>query len=205
MKVKVCGMKDAANIAEVAALEPDYMGFIFYERSPRFAGTLDPAALGAVPAGTVRVGVFVDAPLEYIRNMCRKYSLDAVQLHGNESPAKCAELRREYAVIKAFGISCVEDMDTVEEYEGTCDYFLFDTKTPLKGGSGEKFDHSTLSVYTGDTPFFLSGGIGPDDTVLHDKSLKCCAVDVNSRFELAPGVKDADMLREFFNKIRKTR
>ena len=198
-------MKDAANISEVAALKPDYMGFIFYERSPRFAGNVDPAALAAIPPEVVKVGVFVDAPLEYINDMRMKYGLDAVQLHGSESPVKCAELRKDVTVIKAFGISGAEDLESVKDYEGTCDYFLFDTKTPLKGGSGKKFDHSVLSAYDGKTPFFLSGGIGLGDMDITATCEKCHAVDVNSRFEVAPGLKDTDKLREFFKEIRKIR
>lgn len=204
--IKVCGMRDPANIAAVAALRPDLLGFIFYEGSPRFAGSLDPRALDALPDTIRRVGVFVDASPKDVLSRAQAYGLHLLQLHGDEPPEACAALRRRYPVVKAFGIATAADLDRTSAYEGCCDYFLFDAKTPARGGSGLAFDHRLLEGYRGRTPFFLSGGIGPQQarTLLPLPAL-CCGVDLNSRFETAPGFKDAALLREFIAALRRPR
>jgi len=198
-------MREPQNIAELARLKPDYMGFIFYERSPRFAGELDPTALQALPPEVLRVGVFVNAPQGYIHELAERYSLNMLQLHGDETPNECAKLQHSYKVIKAFGIASKQDIDVTAAYEGCCDYFLFDTKTILRGGSGKKFDHSLLDAYRGKTPFFLSGGIGLQDTeaVKYFSHPKLEALDINSCFEVSFGVKDAVRVKEFIEKIKK--
>lgn len=206
MKIKVCGMRDVGNIAEIARLTPDFMGFIFYERSPRFAGGLGPASLDVLPAQTKRVGVFVDATEHYIREIAKKYKLDFVQLHGNESPEMCASLRNgDVGVVKAFGIADGSDLARVEGYDGVCDFYVFDAKTPAHGGSGRQFDHSVLKAYGGTTPYLLSGGISPDyvpgPEVIGDP--RFMGFDINSRFETAPGVKDAAAVGKFFEFVRK--
>ena len=205
MKIKVCGMRDPQNIKEIAALQPDYMGFIFYEKSPRFAGNLDPEIVKVLPATIQRVGVFVDAPEETILRTIARYSLDMVQLHGNETPETCRRIRSACPVIKAISVRTAEDViQGAKTFDGQVNYLLFDTKTSLYGGSGEQFDWSALKNQTGKTPFFLSGGIGPEDAeriaeldfpILH-------GVDLNSRFELEPGIKKSDFLRSFLNAFR---
>ncbi|MDR0688277.1 MAG: phosphoribosylanthranilate isomerase [Prevotellaceae bacterium] len=205
MKVKVCGMREAGNIAEVARLQPDYMGFIFYERSPRFAGGLMPEALSVLPAETLRVGVFVNAEKDYILRQAARYRLDLLQLHGDETPAACAALKKSgYGIIKAFGVQSAADFGATHRYEEACAYFLFDAKTPQRGGSGKKFDHRLLASYSGKTPFFLSGGIAPEDTatVAALRLPRCAAVDINSRFESSPGVKNAAEVGRFIEAVR---
>ena len=197
-------MRNPENILAIALHKPDYIGLIFYDRSPRFVGGLDPKALDALPEKTKRVGVFVNAGVQYIRKQAQRYKLDLIQLHGDETPDFCEVVRRDYPVVKAFGIEKTADLDYVLQYEGLCDYFLFDAKTPKRGGAGVQFDHSVLKKYTGSTPYFLSGGIGPDDTttVSAMRDNRCVAIDINSRFEMAPGLKDAEEVGQFIREIK---
>jgi phosphoribosylanthranilate isomerase len=201
MKLKICGMRYPENIVEIAGLQPDYLGFIFYEKSPRYAGDLAPEVVRALPASILKTGVFVNATAKFIAETTEKYRLDLIQLHGNEPPETCLALRKIRPVIKAISVAAATDIATASAYQNAVDYFLFDTKTPLFGGSGTQFDWSALEAYTDDTPFFLSGGIGADDaerlkTLQHPQLY---AIDVNSRFETAPGMKDAVALRKFIN------
>ena len=212
--IKVCGMRDADNIREVERLRVgdgtsgmelgiDLMGFIFWPQSSRYVSEC-PAYL---PTKCKRVGVFVDEDTEMIRKIADDYALDYVQLHGHESPAYINRLRSlcgdNIAVIKAFNIATADDFAQTEAYEGIVDYFLFDTKGKSVGGNGEKFDWSVLADYTGNTPFLLSGGIGPDDAVrvklFHHP--QCIGIDLNSRFETAPGIKDVKALRCFLTQL----
>jgi Phosphoribosylanthranilate isomerase len=164
MKIKICGMKHPENIQNVAALQPDLMGFIFYPKSPRFAEPLDIATLNALPKTIKKIGVFVNEDLENILTIASKYDLDGVQLHGTELVAMCKELRKAgYLVLKAFPIAEAYNFKVTKAYEGVCDYFLFDTKTDAYGGSGLKFNWGMLDEYVGETPFLLSGGIAADD------------------------------------------
>lgn len=204
MKVKVCGMRYDGNIVQIARFKPDFMGFIFYDRSPRYAGDITAETLDILPNETKRVGVFVDAPEDYIRATAVKYKLDYVQLHGSEPPAVCNSLRRDFKVIKAFGISTATDFEQITAYETTCDLYVFDTKTPTHGGSGRKFDHSLLSIYKGGTPYLLSGGISPDDAQLEGAFANslCVGFDINSRFETQPGMKDTAMVKKFIETIK---
>ncbi len=206
MLIKVCGIADAENARQVAALKPDMMGFIFYRPSRRNAFGLDPQAVRDLPKEIIKTGVFVDEDAAAILRTAREYGLDRIQLHGEEAPGLCRELADNgYKIIKAFGISSPEDLQATAGYVDVCDMFLFDTRTPLKGGSGEKFDHGLLQTYTGRTPFLLSGGIGPEDTVIPASGHPLCAgLDVNSRFETAPGHKDPAALARFIAAIRKT-
>jgi phosphoribosylanthranilate isomerase len=205
MKIKVCGMRDPDNIAEIARLKPDFMGFIFYEPSPRFVGGLDPKALDVISGETKRVGVFVDATEQQIRKIAGKYKLDYVQLHGNESPEMCRSLRGDFMVAKAFGITDSSDMAQSERYEGMCDLYVFDAKTSAYGGSGRRFDHSLLQAYRGATPYLLGGGISqdyaPGPQVIGD--MLCAGFDINSRFETAPGIKDVAAVDRFIESVRK--
>ncbi|MBO4611772.1 MAG: phosphoribosylanthranilate isomerase [Bacteroidaceae bacterium] len=204
MIVKVCGMREAENIREVEALGIDLMGFIFWPKSSRYVSER-PAYL---PTQCKRVGVFVDASIEEIMQKVQDYALDAIQLHGHESPDYIRQLSSvcgdSIATIKAFNIATTADLEATKPYEGIVDYFLFDTKGKMVGGNGEKFDWSVLKSYTGKTPFLLSGGIGSDDAerVKAFNHPKCIGIDLNSRFELYPAVKDVEKLKEFIKQIR---
>lgn len=204
LKIKVCGMRDRQNIRALATLGPDYMGFIFYEVSKRFVGGLDPAVLADVPAGIKKTGVFADASSNAVLETMARYHLDAVQLHGSEDPVYCTGLRKHTEVIKAFGVDEAFDFKQTEAYRDAAQYFLFDTKTVLKGGSGRRFDWKKLAGYTGATPYFLSGGIAaehvPDIRAIDDPRLY--AVDLNSCFETAPGLKDINKLSIVFNLLK---
>jgi phosphoribosylanthranilate isomerase len=198
MIIKVCGMRDAENIREVEALGIDLMGFIFWPKSSRYVNER-PAYL---PTQCKRVGVFVDEDVNTIKKLANDYALDYIQLHGSESPEYVQQLRN-WQVIKAFNIATTEDLEATKTYEGIVDYFLFDTKGKSVGGNGEKFDWSVLEAYHGDTPFLLSGGIGPDDaervrTFQHEK---CIGIDLNSKFELSPALKDINKLQEFIKEL----
>jgi len=199
MIIKVCGMREPENIREVEALRPDWMGFIFWPKSKRCVSVFPEY----MPIYAKRVGVFVDECLEVVKQTADEYALDIIQLHGSESPEYARELR-EWEVMKAFNIATADDLRCTAEYEGAADYFLFDTKGPSVGGNGEQFDWSVLSSYCGATPFLLSGGIGPDDAsrvkAFHHE--RCIGIDLNSRFEVTPGLKDAEKLKTFIKQIR---
>jgi phosphoribosylanthranilate isomerase len=205
MKIKICGMKFPENIRAVAALHPDFMGFIFYPKSPRYAEPLDIATLNSLPKSIKKIGVFVNENLENILTIAYKYSLDGVQLHGSELVEMCKELHKVgYIVIKAFPISEAYNFKVTKAYEGVCDYFLFDTKTEAYGGSGVKFNWKMLDEYVGETNFLLSGGIAADDAeaILKIKHPKFAGIDLNSKFELKPGLKDIDLLKNFILELK---
>jgi phosphoribosylanthranilate isomerase len=195
-------MRDAENIREVEALGVDWMGFVFHRTSPRFVGELP----DYLPQRAKRVGVFVDEREEQIMETVQLFRLDMVQLHGRETSDFCSRIRSKgLKVIKAINVQNRFPSEEVSFYEGTCDYFLFDTKTPLPGGSGQKFDWSSLSAYRGTTPFLLSGGISPDDAdrveaFVHER---CIGIDLNSRFETSPAYKDIHLLQSFIDKIKR--
>lgn len=199
MIIKVCGMRNAENIREVEALRPDWLGLIFWPQSSRYVSEM-PTYL---PTKAKRVGVFVDADIETVRQTAVDYTLDIVQLHGKERPEYADQLRN-WTVIKAFNIATAEDLDQTRTYEGHVDYFLFDTKAKLVGGNGQKFDWHVLDHYQGGIPFLLAGGIGSDDikNVMTFHHSKCIGIDLNSRFETEPGIKDVNKLREFIKQIR---
>ena len=181
-----------------------WMGFIFYPKSSRYVSEV-PAYL---PTKCKRVGVFVDASTDEIIKKIHDFSLDAIQLHGNESPEQISHLlslTSHLSIIKAFNIATAEDLKSTASYTGLADYFLFDTKGQSVGGNGEKFDWSVLSNYEGDTPFLLSGGIGPDDAarVSSFRHPKCVGIDLNSKFESSPAFKDVTTLSRFLNEIKK--
>jgi len=191
-------MREAENIREVEALGIDLMGFIFWPKSSRYVSER-PTYL---PKQVMRVGVFVDASLEEIRQHADDYQLDLIQLHGHESPA-FAKTLRPLRLIKAFNIASVEDLRQTEAYEGVVDYFLFDTKGKVAGGNGEKFDWSVLASYHGATPFLLSGGIGPDDVKAINSfhHPRCVGIDLNSCFEVEPALKNIPKLKQFINQL----
>lgn len=208
MRVKVCGMRSPRNIQAVARLEIDWMGFIFYGRSPRAIADDTPPEALQLPAGRPirRVGVFVDASAERILGTCRRYGLNVVQLHGHESPELCHTLqKRGYGIIKALPVgNDPADLAATAAYEGRVDYFLFDTRCAGYGGSGRAFDWSLLGCYEGETPFLLSGGIRPESLgaikAFHHPRL--AGVDLNSGFESAPGIKDDQLLRTFIEQLK---
>ncbi len=194
-------MRDEENIREVEALGPDLMGFIFYPKSPRFVSKV-PEHLPSCK----RVGVFVDEPAESLMQRVNAFGLDYIQLHGHESLDYCSLLKdKGLHLIKVFHIASAEDRSSVAAYEGLCDFFLFDTKTPAMGGSGRQFDWSILNGYEEKTPFLLSGGIGPEslDSLRIFNHPMLAGYDLNSRFESAPGVKDSSLLGPFIEELRK--
>lgn len=219
MIVKVCGLRDGENIRQVAELGVDWIGMIFWEKSPRNV-TMIPSHAGILPDRAMdmgdfkakRIGVFVDEMPQSIITRVVNFKLDLIQLHGKETPTLIRNLRRTLdpdirsgiQVIKAISVSCREDIAAYKNYADCVDYFLFDTKCPTVGGSGNQFDWSVLEAYDGDIPFLLSGGIGPDDAerikAFHHP--KCIGIDLNSRFEIEPALKDINKLKEFLEKVK---
>lgn len=206
-KLKVCGMKLPANILELAELRPDYIGFIFYRKSKRYIADLSAELVSSLPLNIKRTGVFVDSDLEEVVLSVSAYGLKAVQLHGSESVDYCRELRSLLPagteLIKAFGIDEHFDFQQLEAYPDVTDYFLFDTQTPDHGGSGKVFNWTLLDRYVLDKPYFLSGGIGPESLgeLRKIQDPRLYAIDVNSRFELEPGIKDIDKLNDFKKRL----
>lgn len=205
-KIKVCGMCDTKNIEAIAELKPDYMGFIFYPKSPRFVG-LDFALenIAHLPQSIKRTGVFVNANEQEIADAVSKYGLNAAQLHGNESVEFCVKIKQMgVEVIKAFQIDEEFDFDTLKPYADVCDFYLFDTKTKAYGGSGHKFDWEILKKYDNHKPIFLSGGISADDEedILNLQQVNIYAVDINSKFEIEPGLKNVELVKVFVERLR---
>ena len=206
MQIKICGLRDPENIREIAALQPDFMGFIFYPNSPRYVGQLDAGSLTSLPTSIKKTGVFVNENLENILTAISKYNLDAVQLYGADNKKLCRKIRQEAKtmVIKVFPIMDASNFRVTGDYQDVADYFLFDTKTDLYGGSGQKFNWNILQEYTGNKSFLLSGGIGADDV----KALRAiehpllAGVDLNSKFELKPGLKNVALLKQFIDELK---
>jgi phosphoribosylanthranilate isomerase len=199
LKLKVCGMRDPQNILEVVALNPDYMGFIFYPGSRRFVGK-DFSLPTGIPDGKKKVGVFVNEPVASIQGIAEFCGLDLVQLHGDESAAVCEEIRRSgLGVIKAFSIDAEFDFKDVGPYRKAADYFLFDSKGKYFGGNGVAFDWGRLQEYDQSVPFFLSGGIstGDLDAIKDLKAMNLLAIDVNSKVEKSVGIKDVELIKKF--------
>lgn len=224
MVIKVCGMRDAQNIREVSQLGVDMIGMIFYPKSPRYV-EMQSSHAGIIPdyakedigvsvssKTPARVGVFVDDMVQNIVTRVVNYHLDYVQLHGNEPREMCENLRSTLdpdirpgiKIIKAISVSDASDIQKYKEYVGAVDLFLFDTKCKTVGGSGQQFDWQVLDQYDGEVPFLLSGGIGPEDASrLHAfHHPKCIGIDLNSRFEIEPGVKDVEKLKGFLNEMQ---
>ena len=212
-------MRDADNIRDISALGVDMIGLIFYPPSPRYvqqfssgAGIIPDSApdMGKTP---LRVGVFVDDMPQNIVTRVYNYKLDYIQLHGNEPRETLENLRAtidpdikpKIKIIKAISVSSAEDIKKYKEYVGAADLFLFDTKCKTVGGSGELFDWQVLQAYDGDVPFLLSGGIGPDDAerIKNFHHPKCIGIDLNSKFEIEPALKDVEKLKQFLVKVKK--
>jgi phosphoribosylanthranilate isomerase len=209
IKIKICGITDSFNAREIAEAKPDYMGFIFSRESSRYVEPVQEMTLfNNIPANIKRVGVFLNEDNHTILDLSNRTGLDVVQLHGNESASSCRELRSSgLIIIKAFSIDNDFRFESLNKYIPVCDYFLFDTKSEKAGGSGRKFNWEKLWEYTLDKPFFLSGGIGPGDTetIKSIENRGFYAVDVNSRFETATGIKDVDMVKTFIKEIKNDR
>ncbi|MGD2033534.1 MAG: phosphoribosylanthranilate isomerase [Bacteroidales bacterium] len=205
LKIKVCGMRDEENIRQIVALRPDYIGFILYPGSKRYVGD-DFSLTISIPDVVQKTGVFVNELIPEVFRWINRLNLDLIQLHGEESPEYCTELSNmDVKVIKAFGIDEKFDFSSLEAYESCCDYFLFDTKSDLYGGTGKQFNWNLLEDYNYDIPLFLSGGIGPDDDEIiqhHSRIANIHGIDINSRFEISPGIKNPAALKAFFHKLR---
>ncbi|QLE01663.1 phosphoribosylanthranilate isomerase [Galbibacter sp. BG1] len=222
MKIKVCGMKYRENIEAVAALQPDYLGFIFYENSARNNEDTVPT----LPSNIHKVGVFVDAEIDFVVEKVKKHQLNAIQLHGKESAEYCKELRnrimtpetglkenkttsheetKNIKIVKVFSIKDEFDFGRLQPFEDTVDFFLFDTKGKLPGGNGYSFNWEVLKNYPSNKPFFLSGGIGMEhlEKIKNmNLELPIHAIDVNSKFELEPGLKNVELLQNFVKDFR---
>ena len=205
IQIKVCGMRDPENLEQLCALDPEYIGFIFYPHSKRFVGSRPDPALFRIPGGDIKkTGVFVDEELKQVMRCIEQFGLDAVQLHGNESVDYCRRL--SVAPVEIIKVLDPHDSELpVREYQELVDLFLFDSAGAGKGGSGLKFDWNLLSTLPLQHPFLLSGGIGPGDSgrINSFGHPGFRGVDVNSRFEQRPGLKDIELLKTFFMEIRK--
>jgi len=205
VRIKICGMKYPENIIEVGSLLPDYMGFIFWEKSARYFDGIIPE----LPKSIKKAGVFVNATLEEILDKIEKHDLQAVQLHGHESAEFCGNLKKSIPkvieVIKVFSILDTFNFAELNPFENVCDYFLFDTKGKLPGGNGTTFDWKVLEQYPSTKPFFLSGGIGIEELEgvkqVLKTSLPIYAIDVNSKFEIEAGLKNIQLCTDAIYRV----
>ena len=206
IRVKVCGLVDPLNVKAISELKPDFMGFIFFPGSPRYVGDEPEMKLFRnIPDSIRRVGVFLNENNQKIFDISIRTDLDIIQLHGNESTESCSQLKSSgLTIIKAFNLEKDFSFESIIRYVPVCDYFMFDTKDEKPGGSGKKFNWEKLNEYCIDKPFFLSGGIGPEDAgVIKSISNKgLFAVDLNSRFETSPGIKDVGLIKTFIKAIK---
>lgn len=221
MKIKVCGMRDAENVSELIKLKPDYIGFIFYDKSKRFVTNFPKVE---IPSEIKKVGVFVNEEIDKVIEIVKQYKLDAIQLHGNEYPEYIEELKRKVAersrsdnnealistplnrqveIFKAFSVDDTFDFSKTETYQKVCDYLLFDTKGKEYGGNGVKFNWQVLDNYKGELSYMLSGGITKNDSqaivsfLRRQESIKCIGIDINSGFEIEPAFKNIVSIKEF--------
>lgn len=196
--VKVCGMRNASNIQELASLDIDFMGLIFYPKSKRFVS-------GEIPKTSIpKIGVFVNENMNIIEEKINKYHLSFLQLHGDESPEFCEALKNKgYKIIKAFRVDDHFDFKVTKAYEAHCHYFLFDAKGKDYGGNGIIFNWDILKQYQGALPFFLSGGIDIHSTksILDFKHDKLFSLDINSGFEIEPGLKNIHSIQKFIKQL----
>ncbi len=210
MNIKVCGITDMKQLQQLDGLDIDFAGLIFYKESPRYIGEkISGKELKKADLDLKKIGVFVNPEMIEVLDAIDEYGLDVVQLHGDETAEMCEDLSSEVEVIKAFRVTDGSDIDKmVAPYDAVCDYYLFDTGgyiSPLGGGegafggTGQQFDWTILSKAKIEKPFFLSGGIGVEDAarVKTFKHLDFFGVDVNSRFEKEPGVKDMSKVLQF--------
>lgn len=217
MKIKVCGMKYPDNIQELGRLPIAYMGFILYPKSPRYIldqnGSIEVSLtekrgiLSTIPSHIKKVGVVVNDKPDLVASHIKNLGLNCIQLHGTEDNSFCDLIRQKSPkteIIKAISVANISDLEKTKEYsKDSCDYFLFDTKTPQHGGSGKKFDWSILDAYNGDIPFLLSGGISIDDIerIKEIKHPQLYGLDLNSKFEIKPALKDIELLKQFIKQL----
>lgn len=204
MKLKVCGMRDSDNIQALAALKPDYMGLIFYEKSPRHAEQIADAEMVRSLQGLKKTGVFVNAEESYVRHLMERFGLDALQLHGQESPEYCERFAKQgLEIIKVFSVGNGFDFSRLAPYEGIVDYFLFDTKGKQPGGNGVVFNWDILKDYPSETLFFLSGGISlvDQDRLAELQLPQLYAIDINSQFEIEPGLKNIAQIERLIENL----
>jgi len=206
MKIKVCGLKHPQNIRDVIESGADILGFIFYPDSPRYFENNAESLSEIDFKQTLKAGVFVNETINKLITKAKSFKLDLLQLHGNETPDYCRELKEQsFNIVKAISIGNSFDFNQLNAYRNSVDYFLFDTKTTAYGGSGQKFDWSILKQYTMEIPVILSGGIGPEDTNLIaelNKQLPLYAIDINSKFEINPGKKDIPKVTKFIKQLK---
>jgi phosphoribosylanthranilate isomerase len=205
MKIKVCGMNYSENIFAVKKARPDYMGFIFYDASPRYVmETLDVESVRAVSSDMDTVGVFVNEGIKKVKLICQTYHLKYAQLHGDESSEYCAMLQKSgVKIIKAFRVDDQFDFESIAPCIPYIDLFLFDTRGSQRGGTGKKFNWALLDRYECEVPFLLSGGISIEDVnaILKCRHPQMHGVDINSRFETFPGMKDVELVSEFIENL----
>lgn len=196
MIIKVCGITQQNQYKAIARLSVEMIGFNFYPKSKRYLE--QPISNSEKVYLSKNVGVFVNPAKDEVLRRAKIHNLDFIQLHGDESPEFCQELSNHYPIIKAFGIDTEFDMQVIEAYQNSCQYFLFDTKTRQYGGSGVKFNWAKLNEYSGPTPFFLSGGIALEDAheILNIKHPDLIGIDINSGFETEPGVKNIELIKK---------
>jgi len=202
LKLKVCGMREPENIVQVAAVQPDYMGFIFYKKSKRYVE--DSMMIPPLAESIQKVGVFVNAGYEEVITIVNRFGLKWIQLHGEESPDYCRRIKGSgVKIIKAFPVDERFDFNETEDFQQVADYFLFDTKGKLPGGNGVPFDWSLLDRYKGSIPFFLSGGISRDNLsdVKNIRHPQFYGIDINSGVEDAPGMKSLKKINELKHKL----
>jgi phosphoribosylanthranilate isomerase len=203
LKIKVCGIKVTANREEVEKLHVDLLGYIFYPPSKRYVG--ENPQEGLFNSGKPKAGVFVDENAFEILGLAKNLGLEWIQLHGKENPKTCQILKNQgLKIIKAFRVDENFEFSKTNPYESMADYFLFDTKSNLPGGSGKKFDWNILNKYDGNTPFLLSGGIKPEDAeeIKKINHPQLAGVDLNSGFEDEPGLKNIEKLKNFITELK---
>jgi len=204
-KIKVCGLRDSQNIIDIAGLQIDMLGFIFYEKSPRYAEpVLDRQLVNKISEKIKKTAVFVNSTEDKIIEVCEKFHIDIIQLHGNESSEFCKAVKNDRILIKAFSIDNNFDFSICYKYEKYCEYFLFDSKGENYGGNSIRYNWDLLKKYKGSTSFILSGGIGPEHVkdiknFSHDKF---SGIDINSRFEIEAGLKNAEKIDKFIKNLR---
>lgn len=206
MLIKVCGMREPENIAYVASLTPMLMGFIFYEKSKRYVGDLSPEVIASLPSYINPVALMVNPTSDEVIDVTTRYGIKIVQLHGEETPEFCQSLRaKNIIVLKGIPITDAGSIEALKRYHGSVDAFVFDSKSPGKGGSGQKFNWDILEKYDPKTPYLLAGGIGPDDVdqIITAMRPGMIGIDINSRFETEPGIKDISLLTHFILSLRK--
>lgn len=212
MKIKICGIKYKDNLEQIIPLLPDYLGFIFYPKSSRYMKeTLAVEDVKSIPNHIKKVGVFVNESISELLKTIKEYNLDAIQLHGDEPPEYLMDisniftsLNMKVEIIKAFGIDENFELQKLNDYKQYCNYFLFDTKTPKYGGSGQKFNWQLLAKYDNEIPLFISGGIDVEDFegITKLEHLNIEAIDMNSKLEIEPGLKNIGKVKEAIEIIK---